>query len=189
MARMSQNTDAHDMISDMVRFGKVEAVADGHATVSFGDILSPPLRWVTLAGLFALYCPLSVGQQVIVLCPDGDITGALILGGIPCDAFPLPGGGLKIVLKMPDGTVITYDATAHTLTIALAAGGKVIASAPSGFEFTGDSKFIGDITLQGKLDATGRVHSDDDVTAAAISLKTHKHGGVTAGAAKTLGPE
>ncbi|CAL4868218.1 hypothetical protein MMA231_02493 [Asticcacaulis sp. MM231] len=184
MARMSQTSaDAHDTISDMIRFGKVEAVADGHATVSFGDIVSPPLRWLTLAGFFGLYFPLSVGQQVAVLCPDGDITGALIIGGIPCDAFPLPGDGLKIVLKMPDGTIITCDAATHTLTFALAAGGKVIANAPGGFELTGDVK------LTGKMDVTGKVHSDDDVTATSISLKSHKHAGITAGAAKTAGPE
>lgn len=177
--------DPHDTISDMIRFGTVESVEAGFAVVNCADIVSPPLRWMTLSGLFGLYYPLSVGQQVVVLCPDGDIAGGLIFGGIPCDAFPLPGDGLKIVLKMPDGTVITYDADAHTLTLSLAAAGKIIASAPGGFEFTGKSKFTGDMTLTGKLDASDKITSANDVVAGAVSLKTHKHTGVTAGAAQT----
>lgn len=187
MPGMSQ--DAHDTISDMIRFGTVESVEAGFAVINCGGIISPPLRWMTLAGLFGLYYPLSVGQQVVVLCPDGDIAGGLIFGGIPCESFPLPSDGLKIVLKMPDGTVITYDATAHTLTLAITAGGKVIATADGGFEFNGKSKFVGDMTLTGKLDASDKITSASDVLAGAISLKTHKHGGVTAGAAKTLVPE
>jgi hypothetical protein len=42
-----------------------------------------------------------------------------------------------------------------------------------------------DVVINGKLDVTGNVETPADVKAGAISLKTHKHGGVTAGGAQT----
>lgn len=73
-------------------------------------------------------------------------------------------------LRSLDGeTVISLDPEAQTL----------ILTAPGGATINANT------TINGTLHVTGLITSDDDVKAGAISLKNHKHGGVTAGGAQT----
>lgn len=50
-------------------------------------------------------------------------------------------------------------------------------------------RFPGDVNLVGNLNVTGTITSSEDVTVGAVSLKAHKHGGVTTGSGETGGPE
>jgi phage baseplate assembly protein V len=162
---MTGHDDIPAAIGDSFRKGTIQSVDGNRAVVKCGEIVSPPLPWLTLAGGFSLFVAPTVGQQVGVLCPEGDIEGGVILNGLYSDAFPAPGDGLKIVLKMPDGTALQYDSDTHTLTMTLTASGKVAATADGGFTFTGKSKFVGDMEVTGKGTFSDKVSTAGDLSA------------------------
>jgi phage baseplate assembly protein gpV len=110
----------------------------------------------------------SQGEQVLVLCPAGEIGAAIALGGIACDAFPVPGNRETPLIRFRDGATLSYDPQAHVLAFALPDGGKLA--------LTGDLAVSGTITAQG------------DVTGAGISLAAHRHGGVQGGSGQSGGP-
>lgn len=185
---MTGHDDIPAALGDSFRKGTIQSVDGNRAVVKCGEIVSPLLPWFTLAGGFSLFVAPTVGQQVGVLCPEGDIEGGVILNGLYSDAFPAPGSGLKIVLKMPDGTTLRYNADTHTLTMALTAGGKVVATADGGFTFTGKSNFVGDMDVTGKVNVSDTVTATTDVVGGGKSLKGHKHTGVTTGSGQTGAP-
>lgn len=150
--------DIAALLGDLIRFGSVQSVTGARAIVKCGDITSPPLPWISLSGLFGLWVAPSEGQQVVLFCPEGDIEAGFILNGLFSDAFPAPDAEpLKITLKCPDGTILTYDAGAHHLTLSLA-GGKLSISAPAGVSL------VADMDADGKLHVTGDVTFDANVS-------------------------
>lgn len=164
----------------IVRLGRVMSVdlAAARCTVSFDDDAeSPPLRWIEARmGATRTWSPPSVGEQVILLCPAGEIAAAVVLRGLVSEAHPAPGASTRELIQFEDGAVLAYDPAAHKLEAVLPAGGTISVVADGGIAITGD------ITLTGKLTAS------DDVIAAGKSLKSHKHGNVQAGAAQTGTP-
>lgn len=133
-----------------------------------------PLPWLeSRMGATRVWSPPTVGEQVLLLCAGGELGAGVILRGLFCDAFPPPGDSLTELILFGDGARLSYDPQAHALAFTLPAGATMAIEADGGIAITGD------ITLTGKLSAT------DDVVAAGISLKTHKHSGVQAGAAQT----
>lgn len=164
----------------IVRLGRVMSVdlAAARCTVSFDDDAeSPPLRWMEARmGATRTWSPPSVGEQVILLCPAGEIAAAVVLRGLVSDAHPAPGTSTRELIQFEDGAIIAYDPAAHKLEAVLPAGGTISLVADGGIAITGD------ITLTGKLTVS------DDVIAAGKSLKSHKHGNVQAGAAQTGTP-
>ncbi len=181
---MRTNDDIPGLIGDLIRKGVIASVDlnAGTAIVTAGDIASPPLPWVEMSGGFSTWCPPSSGEQVILLCQEGDIGHGIILRGLSSNAFPHPATGLRLHLKTPDGSTFDYDPAAHALTITLA-GGSAHLEVPQGLSIDGKVIITGDVEVTGKVTATG------DVKAGDISLQNHKHGDVQAGAAKTGAPE
>lgn len=154
MAAMT-SPDTDDLprqMAEMMRFGTVEAVTGSRASVRIGDIVSPPLPWFSLAGLFSLWCPPSAGEQVLVLCPESDLGHGVILRGLYSDANPPPADGVRLQLDMP-GATIAYDPDTGELAIDLTSGFVTI-SAPDGVAITGD------LTVDGKISASGDIQSD-----------------------------
>jgi phage baseplate assembly protein V len=194
---MRDNPDYAGLIGDLIRRGTIDSVDLSNATAvaKVGEVLSPPLPWTELAGDFSTWCPPSEGEQIILLCPEGDIAGAVILRGIHSNANPPPITGRRLRIKMPDGTTLDYDPATHTLDMDLTGGGKLIIGAPGGVEITGDTKITGDVTLTGDLtqtgnqDVTGTVTASEDVVGGGKSLKGHKHTGVQGGAAISGPPQ
>jgi phage baseplate assembly protein V len=175
--------DLASQLDDLIRFGVIETVSGAYASVRCGEIVTPPLPWITPAGDWIAYLAPSPGQQVAILCPSGDITGAVILNGIYSDARPAPASGSKAMIKAPDGTSIAYDPATHVLDIQ-GGSGTLKLTASGGIELTGPVKITGDVTLTGKLTASDDVIAPD-VIASGKSLKGHKHLGVTAGSGQT----
>lgn len=172
-----------DLIGDLIRFGVVETV-DLEArlyTVQIGEVTSPPLRRLLMGGRYAAWVPLSVGEQVALLCPEGDIAHGVILGSIESDTFPAPASGDAAVLKMPDGSELRYEVATSRLILTLSGAMTIIA--PNGLNIEAD------VDITGALNVTGNITTPQDVKAGGISLKNHKHGGVSAGVAKTAVPE
>lgn len=170
--------DPDSLAGNMLRLGTVASVdrAKARCTVRLAeDAVTGPLPWLTLAGAgLRAWLPPSVGEQVAVLCPDGELPGGFVLPGIASTANPAPASDEAYSLHFGDGAVFRYDPQAHQLSIALPAGGKV--------SITADVAITGDLDVDGTITATG------DVKAGSVTLKTHKHGGVDRGSGQTDGP-
>lgn len=179
-ASMRTPEDTETDADGLIRLGKVASVdlAAARCTVSFDDEAeSPPLRWIEgAAGTTRTWSPPSIGEQVMLLCPGGEIAAAVALRGLVSTAHPALGNSLRELTRFSDGAEIAYDPETHELEAILPAGATLALVADGGITITGD------IILTGKLTAS------DDVIAAGKSLKGHKHGGVQTGSGQTGTP-
>ena len=164
----------------LIRFGTIASVdlGAGRCVVDLDDdSATPPIRWIEMRmGRTRTWSPPSVGEQVVLLCPAGEIGAAVALRGLASDAFGPLGDGLTEIVEFLDGARVSYDPEAHCLAVALPAGGAVRVVAPAGMRIEGD------------LECTGTISAALDVIAAGISGKGHRHDKVQAGAAISGGP-
>ena len=178
--------DAPTDADQLIRFGTI-ATVDLSAARCIVDLdddsQTAPIRWVEWrAGKTRTWSPPSEGEQVVLLCPAGEIGAAVALRGLVSDAFPPAGNSSKELIDFEDGAVLSYDPSGHALEIALPAGATLKINAPGGIDVTGDAKFTGNINC------TGVVTADSDVIGGGKSLKGHKHTGVQAGSAQSGAP-
>lgn len=169
---VSDLNDPRRLIGNLMRLGTIESIdlAQGTGRVRVGALVSDDLPIVApRAGAVRIWSPPSVGEQVLLLCPEGDIQAGVILGGLFCDAHPAPAADTRFLIDFDDGTRLTYDRAAHRLSVAIGSNGTAEISAPGGLTLNAD------VTLNGKLDATGKITSTDDVMGGGKSLKGHKH--------------
>ncbi len=160
-----------DALDEMIRYGKVATVdlAAGLCVVSTGDIVSQPIKWLEIrAGRTRTWSPPSIGEQVVLLCPGGDIAGAIAVRGVSSDAYPPAGNSERELIEFSDGTVIAYDPTAHLFEL-LAGEGRLRVTATGGLSIEGRVSITGSLQVDGKISAT------DDVEAAGKSLTDHVH--------------
>lgn len=166
---------------NLIRLGTIAHVDHGAARcrVRTGELVTDWIPWlVPRAGETIEWSAPSIGEQGIVLCPDGDTFGAVFLRGLYSDAVPAPAsdGGMHLML-FTDGTQLRYDAKTHALAVALCAGGTATLTADGG------------ITINGDVQINGKLTASDDVLAAGISLKSHVHSGVESGTSSTGAPQ
>lgn len=174
-ARSASRTDSDRPIADLVREGVIKSIDlnAGKAVVRMGDILTPPIDWLDSYGETIIWNPPSIGEQVVVLCPEGDIERALIARGLPSSTFAHLFLGSSVGIQFKDGARITYDPKASVLDFQLP--GSVQITAPDGVVIKAD------VRIEGNLNATGVIKGDVDVVGGGKSLKDHPHGGVTTG--------
>ncbi|WP_069337165.1 phage baseplate assembly protein V [Sphingobium yanoikuyae] len=166
-------------LDEMLRFGTIASLdlAAARCVVEIGDVLSTPIPWIEQrAGKTSTWSPPSVGEQVILLCPGGDLAAGVVMRGIYSDAMPAPGNSLRELIRYKDGAEISYDPETHALEVNLPDGANVTIVAQGGIGMIGD------------LYVSGTIHASDDVVTNGISLKNHKHAGVQAVAAQTSAP-
>lgn len=185
-------------VAELIRFGTVIAVdlVEARCQVRYGDpdddqggAVTAMIRWLApRAGMTRVWSPPSVGEQVLLLAPDGQIGNAVALTGIVQDAFPAAGNSLAELISFSDGAQIRYDPESHALAAILPAGGTAQIDAQGGITLRGDVTIEGNVAMTGTLTAAEDVLADGDVKAGAISLKNHKHSGVQAGGAQTGTP-
>lgn len=190
MTRAAEDIPAD--LSELIRLGTIASVdlAAATCTVRYGDpddddggAESPPIRWLApRAGRTRIWSPPSIGEQAILLVPDGQLAAAVALVGIWQDSFPPPGATLAELVEYEDGARIGYDPENHALTAILPDGATAVVEAPGGLSLRAD------VTIEGNVTLTGRMDASEDVTADGISLKTHKHGNVQSGGSQTGDP-
>jgi len=203
---MKRQEDIPADIAELVRLGTVIEVdlAEARCRVRYGDpdsddepAASGWVRWLTgRAGETRTWSPPSEGEQVVLLCPDGQLGAAVALCGIVQDAFPAVGDSVTELIEWSDGARISYDPDGSELRAELPAGatvtvispGGVTIEAEDGVSIVGPVSIEGDVTIDGDVAVTGRIEAEGDVTAAGVSLETHRHPGVTAGGAQTGQP-
>tara|TARA_R110002167_G_scaffold12963_4_gene54861 strand:- start:9201 stop:9776 length:576 start_codon:yes stop_codon:yes gene_type:complete len=166
-------------IGDLLRVGLVVSVdlEAGKAVVSFGEQTTPPIDWMMVVGDTTIWIPPTVGQQVVVLSPEGDVDQGIILNGLPSSLFAPLFLGLKNAIRFADGAQVSYDPEANVL--ALETPGSVNITAPGGVNITGDTVITGDVQISGDVHTPKTVTGDTDVIAAGKSGKGHKHTGGT----------
>lgn len=173
--------------SELIRFATVSGVDLGAATCSVildDDSEASNIPWLeSRMGKTRIWSPPSIGEQVILLCPEGELSAAAALRGVPSDQFPQSGSTPIENITFGDGAVISYDSNAHTLSAILPAGGTLIVTADGGLTITGDCDISGDIVV------TGKITVSDDVIADGISLVNHVHDKVSAGTALSGKPQ
>ncbi|MCI4588604.1 phage baseplate assembly protein V [Sphingobium sp. BYY-5] len=183
---MAQTQDPEQLTGDVIRIGTIASVdhANATCTVESGDLVTGELPWVAQrAGGIRLWSPPSVGEQCVLLSPEGDIENGLVVLGFFSDACPAPSSDPDVThLEFPDGATLIYNHAAHTLSATLPGGGTATIDAPGGATINGDVTINGNVAVSGTVDAT------DDVIGGGKSLKSHKHGGVQAGTAQTGAP-
>ncbi len=190
---MADPADTQRLIGDIAREGEVTSVDHAAATCRVriaDDLETGDLPWLApRAGTTRIWAPPSIGEQVLVLCPEADTARGIVIGGLFCDAAPAPASDDRFRIDMPDGAVFAYDHQAHRLSITLPAGGTLAVVADGGTSFTGPVAIDGPVTVAGTVDATGIVTSQADVVGGGKSLKSHRHTGVQAGGAISGPPQ
>jgi len=198
---MRSPEDAPTDADQLIRFGSVASVdlAAARCTVKFDDdVESGPIRWIeTRHGATSTWTPPSVGEQVILLCPAGEIGAGVALRGIACSEFAPADNRAIDLIRFGDEAVLSYDAAAHEMIINLPAGATITATADGGVTINGpvtingETVVNGNVQVNGNVDVSGNVDSGGTVTASTnviggdVSLKTHTHGGVTTGGGST----
>ena len=170
-------------LANVVRAGTVAEVDPGgvRARVRYAadpagsPVLSGWLRWIGhAAGADRGWRPPSVGEQVLLLAPYGELSAGWILPGAYSDAFPAPdASGAKHVLAYRDGARIQYDSEAHALSAVLPEGATAALNAPGGITLTGNVTIDGDLAVRGDASATGDIDADGSVEAGANVSDRH----------------
>ncbi|WP_421576596.1 phage baseplate assembly protein V [Stenotrophomonas maltophilia] len=178
-------------ISNLLRDGVVTEV-DHHrhrCRVQTGEAHTDFLPWFSAAaGELRTWAAPSSGEQVALLCGDGDLANAIVLRGLYCEQFPAPSASPSLTLiQFKDGAVVSYDHDAHALSAVLPAGGTMAITADGGTTITGPVTIKGATSIEGKVTVTGKVEVSEDVIAAGVSLTKHKHAAVQPGGG-TSGP-
>jgi phage baseplate assembly protein V len=192
VAAMHDPADFARLIGDVIRVGSVASVdrASATCTVRIGDLLTDDVPWLAFrAGGTKCWSPPAIGEQGLLLCPEGDTAAGVFLAGMTSDANPAPSAADKVdLLRFVDGAEIRYDAAAHLLVAKLPAGGRAELDAPAGIRLVGPVEIVGTLTTSDDVAIGGKAVAQGDVTGAGISLKDHIHPGVQPGGGKSLAP-
>ena len=157
--------DVADMdrrVSRLIRLGVV-AEADytqARLRVRIGKVVTHWLPWITRrAGLDVDWWAPSVGEQVVVLAPDGEFSNGVVLGSVYQANHPAPETNPKVrVTQMADGAVFRYDSEVSVLSIELPGDAQVAITGNATVQVEGDlSAMVGgnaSLDVGGDLAAT-----------------------------------
>ncbi|MCP5136036.1 MAG: phage baseplate assembly protein V [Gammaproteobacteria bacterium] len=121
-------------LANVLRVGTVTEVdaPAARCRVAIAGEPTAPRPWLThRAGDAVTWWAPSVGEQVLVLAPQGDLGQAVVLPALYSDATAAPSeqtGEHRTVY--PDGAVIRYDSAAHALTADLPGSASINAAGP-----------------------------------------------------------
>lgn len=194
-------------IPNLIRIGKIAEVKADKVRVRLSpSLLTTWLQWVALrTGDVVDWCPPSIGEQVIVFSPNGDLTQGKVLAGLFSADSPAPQTSLTIrSIHYPDGAVVLYDFGQHTLSAILPAGSSALVKADAVTADAKETTCTGNVTIKGNLVVEGfsalnkgakvlgggdgaamvvdgDVQAAGDVKAGNISLRRHPHDNVKRG--------
>lgn len=119
-----ETPELHRRLDNLIRLGTVAEVIGDRARVQTGDNLTGLRPWLThRAGADASWWAPSVGEQVVLLSPGGDLAQALILPALYQSAHAAPSTNPAVhQVTYRDGTQLTVDTNAKTLSIKPAGG-------------------------------------------------------------------
>lgn len=111
--------DIKRQLNNIIRQGTIYAIDGDRVQVQSSQLITNWLPWFTRrAGNAKTWWQPSVGEQVFILSPNGNIELGCVLPGIYSDENPSPSTAPNITqITMPDGATFTYDHNASALTI------------------------------------------------------------------------
>ncbi|MGM0563681.1 MAG: phage baseplate assembly protein V [Pseudomonadota bacterium] len=149
------------LINNLIRTGTIDDVDSeaALARVKTGENLTTWLPWLSArAASTAHWDPPQVGEQVVLLSPEGDLSQAIIVTGLYSSDYPAPSSNINAHRRQyPDGTHVEYDHDTHQLTI----------------------EVHGDVSMVVKGNATATVEGD-------LTADVEKTAAVTAGTKATV---
>lgn len=122
---LSGAVHAVDATKGLVRLNLGEATGGG-------TVLSPWVRYAQTGGALKVHAPPTVGQQMTVMAPAGDMSQGIAMSLGWSDANPSPSGA-------GDQNVLTFGAVAITMTassLTLTVGGSSIEITAGGIQMT-----------------------------------------------------
>ena len=183
---MTALSDPRRLVGNLIQLGTIDHVDLAAATccVRVGEIETGDLPWLAArAGATRIWSAPSVGEQCLLLCPEGDMEGGIVLPGLFCDANPAPAGAALDLIRFSDGAELSYDAAGAGLKLTLPGGRPLTIVAPAGMTLKGPFKIEGDV------DCTATITAATDVVGGGKSLKDHVHTKVQAGGAVSGPPQ
>ena len=173
------------LLENLIRFGVIAAVQmePPRVQVTTGKLTTAWLPWLALrAGADREWDPPTIGEQVMLVSPSGQLANGIAVTGVFSDHIPANGNRPGLHRRTyADGTVIEYDSVAHHLNATLADGGTTNLISTGGINLVGDITHQGDYIQTGNQIVTGRVDVSEDVVAAKVSLVNHLTSGVKQG--------
>ncbi len=129
------------LIQNLIRLGTIAEVDGDRVRVKSGKITTTWLRWFThRAGNAATWWQPSIGEQVMILSPAGELTAGIVLPAIYSDEHPAPDEAPSVhTTHYPDGAVVSYDFASHALLATLPAGGSAVLTAPGSVTVNSDA--------------------------------------------------
>jgi len=197
------------LLENLLRLGTITELQ--HTTpprvrVQAGGLTTDWLPWLERrAGSTAPGTRRPIGEQVLMLCPSGDLRNGIVLCGIPCDTNDTPSHSPdETVTLYPDGATTRYNHTSGVLTligvqrVTIEAATSVLVKSPN-TTFEGDVTVTGLLSYQngisGQAGANGNAiqgditHSGGDLSSNGVVVHKHDHGGVRRGGDRTGGPQ
>lgn len=149
-------------LASAIRLGTVLAVDPDAArvTVRYGsEAATAPIPWVAAAaGETRAWRAPSEGEQVVLLCPGGELALAIALPGVYRDKFRAPEADPATQsVEYSDGAVVAYDPEAHELSALLPDGATLRIAAPGGATAECDLNIDGNLAVDGDISATGDI--------------------------------
>lgn len=134
--------------------------------VRFLNNTSAWLPWVSdRAGGVRQWSAPQVGEDVLLLCPQGDSEQAVCLPSLYSVDFPPPHTDPNEHLTVyEDGAVISYQDVTHRLYAVLPDGATTELVSTGGITMTGDLTVHGNVTHNGDTTHNGLTHSTGHIT-------------------------
>lgn len=152
--------DLARLLENIVRFGTVEAVQmqPPRVQVKSGNITTAWRPWLNLrAGADREWDPPTIGEQVVLLSPSGNLAQGVVLAGLFSDLIPANGEREGLHRRTyRDGAVIEYDSIAKHLRATLPGTAEINAT--------------GDITLTSAANITITAAGNVAISGARVDL-------------------
>lgn len=195
------------LIGIVVRTGTVAEIRHGKPSrvrIRSGGLNTDWLPWAERrAGATRTWSPPTIGEQVLLFCPSGDLRNGIVLCGIPSDANDTPSHSPdETVTLYPDGASTSYNHASGALTVngvrqvIIEAATSVLVQCPN-TTFDGDVVVHGLLTFQNGISGQAGVngnaiqgditHSGGRLSSNGVVLDDHGHGGVRRGGDWTEG--
>jgi phage baseplate assembly protein V len=111
-------------LANIIRIGIIKEIdyEKARVKVKIGEILTDWLPWITSrAGEDKTWSPLSIGEQVVVLSPLGELSLGMVLPAIYQQKYPFPEcRETAHTFEFQDGSKVSYDKKDHHLEITVA---------------------------------------------------------------------
>lgn len=165
------------LINNLIRYGTIAEIDHDavRVRVRSGDALTDWIRWQEQrAGKTRTWNPPSLGEQVVLLAPGGELRAASVLMSLNTRATPPPSADPNVtMIELPDGAIIRYDHGANHLqatlpgTASIKTKGDVVVDTDASLTATaaGGATINANVVLNGNLTLNGNLSQPSGQTA------------------------